>query len=103
MKNAAPHDVDEDGRCTRSDLPADQCAAPRCRPDVTIIEDVVVINEALLPSQISQRMKARHVSIVSCGHHAYPSMIIARGPHGWVCDSCDPASDTRALAAGVDA
>jgi hypothetical protein len=93
------HRTDADGYCAMSDLPADQCASPSCRPDLVLIEgELTVANEALLPSQITRRTGARHVSIVSCGHHAHPGMTIALGPDGWVCDECDPGGSGSAAA-----
>ncbi len=85
------HQTDQDGYCLLSDLPADQCAAPACRPDLVPPDvDPTAANEALLPSQVIRRTEARHVSIVACGHHAHPGMTIALGPDGWVCGDCDP-------------
>lgn len=65
--------------CDFGDLPADQCACPRCKPDVNEYAGV----------EIARTFVARYTSTIACGHLAAEgSFISVTVDDEFICSRC---------------
>lgn len=65
--------------CDFGDLPADQCACPKCKPDVKDYAGV----------EIAYRLDAKFASTIDCGHRVEVGARVAKTVDGeHICTGC---------------